>query len=226
MLTVLLMGMKTRSRPDTTQHLSITIDATGGVANRAAATLRDSRLGLTPPTPLLAYLEHCMTLKRETYVSKAHYWCLIVPTTTNVSDALNALADYAKPAIEHSQVPEQMWAWVTRTDNWIVCFHESLPHMASWVDGEHHQEPMDLDAYFLVIHNNQGQFDELISRTDSDFLDWQYVDGESWFQGLPPNEEGFLPKGLPSSGLKGKHRPDSAGPRNSDGFGRTRVDCR
>ncbi len=105
---------------------------------------------------------------------------------SSVEDVLVALVDFARPALEHSQLPQEMAAWVSRVGDWHVVFYDSTPSAGSWIEGEHFSERFgELPHYFHVEHRKKDErFDRLVEWTGEELrvLSREHSDYEPFFE--------------------------------------------
>ncbi|MGZ3421774.1 MAG: hypothetical protein ACXVEE_28115 [Polyangiales bacterium] len=111
-------------------------------------------------------------------VRREDFWALVVDARVSTLDqVLAALVDFARPALDFSQLPEELFAWTARVGDYHVVFHGSVPSRGSWIEGEHMMERFgSLPAYFHLEHDkNDPRFDRLV-EFDGDGLRIMSVD--------------------------------------------------
>lgn len=110
------------------------------------------------------------------------FWALMVKDEQAEATAvLASLAAFAEPALEHSQLPEELLAWVVTLKGYHVVFYMSLPAPPSWIEGEHFLEPFpDIATYYHIEHS--------ASDMGSDAL--VFYDGEKQEQPMCLSSEG------------------------------------
>lgn len=106
-------------------------------------------------------------------VQRERFRALLVDSGVASLDAvLAALVDFARPALEHSQTPEEMFAWACRAGDHHLVFYGSTPKPGAWMEGEELMERFGtLPAYYHLEHDKKDpRFDRLV-ELDADDTD-------------------------------------------------------
>ncbi len=92
------------------------------------------------------------------------FWALISNRDqVERTDVIAGLLDFARPALEHSQVPEELVAWSVTLGDWHVVFYFSLPAPPAWQKGEHYLETFGaLPSYFYVERDRHRPEDDVL----------------------------------------------------------------
>jgi hypothetical protein len=97
---------------------------------------------------------------------------MVHESIATVDQVLEALVEFARPALNHSQLPQEMAAWIARVDEWHVVFYSSTPLAGSWIECEHMSERFaELSRYYHLEHNaKELQFDRLVEWNGASLL--------------------------------------------------------
>jgi len=69
-------------------------------------------------------------------------------------DVIAAILDFARPALKHSKLPEELVAWSVTVGDWHVVYYYSLPDPHAWQEGEEQMVRFgDLPAYLHVARD-------------------------------------------------------------------------
>jgi hypothetical protein len=102
--------------------------------------------------------------------SAGRFDALLVRTDTPIEKVLAALIDFARPALEHSELPDELWSWVAEIPGWHVVFYGGSPESRQWIEGEHLVERIgDLTSYVHIEHDQKRPAFDRVLMVQEDF---------------------------------------------------------